>query len=75
MPVESTSKPTHPNAVYPWAKWRDGKPRWIRKGKDFTCSPVSMRKQIWNYACRNGLKAETSIDFDRNRVWFQLGGK
>lgn len=58
--------------IYDWDKYADGQ-NWVcKQGEDFETSPVSFRALVHRTANARGMKAETTIDKDRNTVSFRF---
>lgn len=63
------------NKPYPWAEWTDGSTWELKQGEDFTCTPRSLRTQIYKYASENDLAPRTRIDGDRFILQFRPRNK
>lgn len=56
---------------YDWDSMTDGKPRRMRRGRDFHCKPRSLRSAALAYARRRGIKSQIRVIGDE--VYVQLG--
>lgn len=64
--------PPHGNRKYPWAKWQDGKARWVNAA-DYGVSAKTLAKVVTNRSLRIGREIDARVDVDR--VWIQFGSK
>lgn len=66
-------KRTRPGSAgrYDWDAWTDGSARRAVRGRDFACSVVAFKQQIYMQATKRGLSATVSVVDDKT-VEFQF---
>lgn len=51
-----------PRSLYPWAVWRDGQPRVLRRGKHFRAeNATGMRSTVYAYARRHDIAVKVRL--------------